>query len=52
MEGEAESSRGSAHAETRHAPGHHAAGSDQRELKEIRHVSRDLSERSSPKREA
>ncbi|KAL9062539.1 MAG: hypothetical protein Q9161_009788, partial [Pseudevernia consocians] len=52
VEGEAESSRGSAHAETRHAPGHHAAGSDQRELKEIRHVSRDLSERSSPKREA
>lgn len=49
LEGEAESSRSSAHAETRHPLAHHSAGSDNRE---IRHVSRDLSERSSPKREA
>ena len=45
---EAESGRNSAHPETRH-PHHHPAGSDSRE---IRHVSRDLSERSSPKRES
>lgn len=52
LEGEAESGRSSAHAETRHPPAHHTAGSsDNREMKENRHVSRDVSERSSPKRE-
>ena len=49
---EAESGRNSAHPETRHATHHHPAGSDGRESREIRHVSRDLSERSSPKRES
>lgn len=49
---EAESGRNSAHPETRHAPQHHPAGSGSREMREIRHVSRDLSERSSPKRES
>lgn len=52
LEGEAESGRGSAHPETRQPPAHHAAGSDKREMREIRHASRDLSERSSPKRES
>ncbi|KAM0795336.1 hypothetical protein BDR22DRAFT_871743 [Usnea florida] len=52
LEGEAESGRSSAHAETRHPLSHHAAGSDNREMREIRHASRDLSERSSPKRES
>ncbi|KAL9129081.1 MAG: hypothetical protein Q9175_007394 [Cornicularia normoerica] len=52
LEGEAESSRSSAYAETRHPPSHHTAGSDNRELREIRHASRDLSERSSPKRDS
>lgn len=51
LEGEAESSTSSAHPETRHPPAHHTAGSDNREMREIRHGSRDLSERSSPKRE-
>ena len=49
---EVDSGRNSAHPETRHAPPHPSAGSDSREMREIRHVSRDLSERSSPKREA
>lgn len=49
---EAESGRNSAHPETRHGQHHHLAGSDGREMGEIRHVSRDLSERNSPKRES
>lgn len=54
---EAESSRGSAHPETRHSHHNHRdtrdqpVGSDSREMREIRHVERDLSERNSPKRE-
>lgn len=52
LEGEAENGINSAHPETRHPPPHHAAGADNREMREIRHVSRDLSERSSPKRES
>ena len=49
---EAESGRNSAHPETRHPHHQHAAGSDGREMREIRHVSRELSERNSPKRES
>lgn len=49
---EAESGRNSAHAETRHPQQHHPAGSDGREMRERRQVSRDLSERNSPKRES
>ncbi|KAL6715263.1 hypothetical protein ACLMJK_007527 [Lecanora helva] len=44
---EAESGRNSAHPETRQAPPHHTESS-----REMGHVSRDLSERSSPKRES
>jgi len=47
---DAESGRNSAHPETRHPHQQHPAGSDSREMREIRQVS-DLSERSSPKRE-
>lgn len=49
---EADSGRNSAHPETRHPHQHHPAGSDSREMRETRQVSRDLSERSSPKRES
>ena len=49
---EVESGRNSAHPETRHPQHHHPAGSDGREMREIRRVSRDLSERNSPKRES
>jgi len=56
---EAESTRGSAHPETRHSHHDHRdrdirdhpAGSDGREMREIRHIEMDLSERNSPKRE-
>ena len=48
---EAENGRNSAHSETRHGH-HHPAGSDSREMREIRQVSRDISERNSPKRES
>ena len=49
---ETENGSNSAHPGTHHAPHQHAAGSDSREMREIRRVSRDLSERSSPKRES
>ncbi|MCJ1275422.1 CCR4-NOT transcription complex, subunit 3 [Puttea exsequens] len=48
-----ESGRSSAHPETRHQHAFHQRGElpDGREMREIRHGSKDLSERSSPKRE-